>query len=103
MTTLRDDGYLETDDPPVVACFLDKWGVIVTSEGGSRMTVELDGVTTDQTYSHGIPSSYPIRVSAALVAEVWDDDLRIGPVLEGYGNFSVSNLGDWKRKHTEEA
>ncbi len=107
MTKLRDDGCLETDDPVVAACFLGRRGVIVRTEGGSRMPARLDSVAADQTYSHGIPSPYPIRIPAATVAEVECGNSGIEPhwLLLCHSvdvTGSQRTLIQWLRKHTQE-
>ena len=106
MTTLRDDGYLETDDPVVAACFLGKT-VRITTLGGwteskmwriNRRYVDLVACEN---------ASYPIRIPASTVAEVechnigteahW---LMLCHSVDPTG--SQRTLIAWLRQHTQE-
>ncbi len=100
MTTLRDDGLLETDDPVVAACFLgqriDSGYVlcVIRNNGWGSWSGE------EQAREAG---PYPILIPAKTVAEVWDDDLRVGSVLCEYGeDYGRMNLTDWLRTHTQD-
>ena len=80
MTTLRDDGYLETDDPVVAKCCIGE--EVYAGMGGAR--------------SYLIP--------AATVAEVaLDDDGETATNAAGVIGLYQTNgpeLFDWLRKHT---
>lgn len=105
MTKLRNDGYLETDDPVVAACFL-------------RKNIEADNV-------HHIPGAgylnevhstavvvgwtrclYPILIPAQTVAEMcYDDDgvseTREFSIVAMYLDYPNPELDDWISEHTE--
>jgi len=106
MTKLRDDGYLETDDPVVSACFLGQtmgdWGELVSV--GLRLWCDR---MVGQDESH----EYPILISASVVAEVVGFRLDTSEhitnsafVIELFITGEVSNgipvLWDWLSQHT---
>lgn len=102
MTKLRDDGYLETDDPVVAACFLGK---TVFSER-KEQCFELEEVSKAQPYGHFIKPviAYPILIPARTVAEVYDSgDTFTHAVLGSIGMYEhpTMTLDDWLRTHTE--
>ncbi len=104
MTKLRDDGCLETDEPVAAACFL---GRSVKCAPSSDLTLEAvfsDGWQSDErAWDIGDNAyDYPILIPAKTVAEVWDDDLRVGSVLCEYGDFGRERLTAWLRTHTKE-
>ena len=102
MTRLNDDGYLETDDPVVAACFLGQEGLI---EGLDDFLDSVGTLTIGFCDSEGNESTtdYPIRIPAATVAEVWDkaSSIVIG-VLYRVSVDSHVDLLEWLRTHTED-
>ena len=109
MTTLLDTGYLETDDPVVAACFLEKM-VWVEDPDGEQVerclfTLSRCEVCSDYDYP------YPIRIPASTVAEVWGDQpglrLRHGVILAALDESSHDDdihetLLHWIDQHTQE-
>lgn len=109
MTTLRDDGMMETDDPVVAACFL---GCHVHDAGGSGAHDILHQISKDVFFFDEF-SCGTILIPAATVAEVCgfnrvtSADLtnayfHIAIVLAGRGVNGDSALWDWLRTHTQE-
>lgn len=115
MTTLRDDGYLETDDPVVAACFLGK--AVIGLDGAEQVQFTLRQITRyagiDQTAmtKRATAYLYPIRIPAATVAEVANPKTPSGYIVylillwksQGTGSATHSKdpLSDWLRTHTE--
>ena len=113
MTTLRDDGYLSTDDPVVAACFLGRDvksealtvpdGTYRRAPNGEWWGITLDGVYSDFAIWMCGPYSYPILIPAATVAEVAlpDVNYRLYQLI----TYSVpeQRLDNWIHQHTEEA
>ncbi len=111
MTTLRDDGYLETDDPVVMGCFWRK-----KVRGAIAIHVELHhsdefvladmrdlGWTKGVGDGNGNWWDYPIRIPAATVAEVYGQGMQSVPVgpIEAVLFQATDGLRPWLRKHTE--
>lgn len=111
MTKLRDDGYLETDDPVVAACFIGKethsdhmlghigqqimWLFELCAPAKSQVLGE-----DDCWYL------YPILIPAKTVAEVATDeegDESNAAVVIGLYQDPIDNLylADWLRKHAK--
>ena len=81
MTKLRDDGYLETDDPVVAACFIEKVVDVCFEKDSDEMSspevywepLKLYAVAKHCVYiSDFDKGSYPILIPAKTVAEVCD-------------------------------
>lgn len=111
MTRLRDDGYLETDDPVVASCFLEQ---AVCQGSPSAYTYLLSAVSAD-TWSE-MEWGYPILIPAATVAEVIKErsespvfwDVLMWAVMDTEARESeeapdMNSLYRWLRTHTGES
>ena len=101
MTRLRDDGYLETDDPVVTACFLNRKVRQCLRKG----FIKLLGVYSEFWDACGVMTPYPLLIPAATVAEVWEaGDVFVNQVLGAIGMYEhpTYTLGDWLRAHIGE-
>ena len=101
---LRDDGYLETDDPVVAACFLGKEAKFImwdTREPSSEL-YRINAIMPNGWNNHG----WPIRIPAATVAEVceYSDGHVVGYWFELilHARMGGQILADWLRTHTED-
>ena len=106
MTKLRDDGYLETDDAVVAACFLGRNARFIffdtkeISDGlYAVLTIRQDGWNNHD---------YPIFIPAKTVAEVCDKQ-AVNPVplvvlvtATGGRSDAPMKLFAWLRTHTKE-
>ena len=104
MTTLRDDGYLETDDPVVAACFMgrDICGMSCNSDRQEAYDIEtfyLRSVDTSGGCSVNGIYCYPLLIPASTVAEVWGLISAAFLLLCGIESIAMFN---WIRKHTED-
>ncbi len=109
MTTLRDDGYLETDDPVVAVCFLGKEAKFImwdTREVSSEL-YRINAIMPNGWNNHG----WPLLVPAATVAEVcrltkvgefevWQHQSKAWTLVAN--GVDSGKLASWLRKHTEE-
>jgi len=110
MTTLKDDGYLETDDPVVAVCFLDE--KIRFERDHTDSLVELVGVSKDRVDVYppaGLAvdeREYPILIPAKTVAEVWKDADPVKlSALAAATSGRCDNpfpMFDWLTTHTKE-
>lgn len=104
-TTLRDDGYLEINDPIVAACFLDKTVYFVAADSMTTDVLEWIGPT----WFHGtVCEATHIRIPAATVAEVVQGGMfarlaiLIGQSLQGLVDWLDKHAGEiWYGTHTE--
>lgn len=105
MTRLTDDGYLETSDPVVAACFIGEraWSrnspELSNPEGihwsfEMLMAGPLTVLGTDQ-----IVYEYPIRIPAQTVAEAWREEPATTAFMVLY-TIGPVKLHDWLAKHT---
>lgn len=108
MTTLRDDGYLETDSPVMAACFIGKSGIMLSTPL-SWVIRTLEGVFNRGVSTGGVWFDYPIRVPADVVAEVVEIDSNEPNYERFVITLAVYTMGDeaqsvffsdWLRKHT---
>jgi len=85
MTSLRDDGYLETDCPVVAACFLRREVLMRRLGTQLQHETELAAVSDDGVQNwKGAEHCYPILIPAATVAEVCGfRDSMIGNTTHG--------------------
>lgn len=112
MTRLLDTGMLETDDPVVAACFLDKL-VFKRNFAGKPYALSALVIRGKDT---GYPSDWPILITARVVAEVCSFR-RNATTTEDFSDvfwhiaiaLDVDNdddgegvLYDWLRKHVKE-
>ena len=102
MTTLRDDGYLQTDCPVVMATVIDKR--VTDATGRERKLKRVGGKTC--VAHNGDVLAYPILISARVVAEVVDagpsmSNLVLGAI--GMYEHPTYTLYDWLREHTGES
>lgn len=106
MTTLRDDGYLETDDPVVAACFLEFDSGII-DPGICEQTI--DAVCWNAWMNcSGDRYDYPILIPAATVAKVTGfsglyafTNRHEAHTLCAAGRLNRGALHRWLRTHTE--
>ena len=99
MTKLRDDGYLETDDPVVAACFLG----YEAKTGYSLTTVRSDGWDSwSEAEQARYGSAYPIRIPAETFKSVWRSDDAIREFLYQRIRARSIDVLDWFRTHTQE-
>lgn len=100
MTKLRPDGYLETDDAVVAACFL---GHIVDGQDchGQLDTIEFDEPFLIAWGMGQSARSETLLIPAATVAEVWEG-FFIRVVLSHAIDQTKTPIGAWLITHTGE-
>ena len=109
MTKLRDDGFMETDDPVVAACFLDK----EFPDGSMVVGLDIEGVQwfdeNTQTFSnHAFPILIPAKTVAEVIADAvhgsltWFVIVATIPVADGTMAGGDWVLKTWTRTHTKE-
>jgi len=105
VTKLRDNGFLETDDPVVAACFLGQNARFIFFDT-KEISQGLYGVLTirsDGWNNH----DYPILIPASVVAEAVNLNGPISPptfaakVVEFATRVGLPELYPWLRKHTK--
>ena len=99
MTTLRDDGYLETDDPVVQACFLNRF-VQHQEHGWASMRLTCVYFTTRPSMCR-IPASTVAEVTGYRTGNSYDNTAFI---LINHLTMSAKRayqLVPWLRKHTQ--
>lgn len=98
MTTLRDDGYLETDDPVVAACFLGR--TIHLPSGAQVVTA----VNARRVATPTCAVEYPVLVPASAVSQVWNSPqnafVRMVVAWSHPADFDGCDLGRWLGAHT---
>lgn len=98
MTTLRDDGYLETDDPVVAACFIGRQ--IYRGYHETLKSVTETGVgSIDRAWNY-TSCAYPILIPAKTVAEVYDG--RVAIMLRVLLNLTEREMRRWLAPHAKE-
>ena len=115
MTTLRDDGYLQTDDPVVAACFLEKRVVENRKKREGllcRIDVTQKGIVfgvgfweTDRIYKFEYDTK-AILIAAKTVAEVWKDadPVKLSALAAATGGRCDNPfpMFDWLTTYTKE-
>ncbi len=101
-TKLCDGGFMETDDPVVAVCFLERY-VSSPRYLGETVLLAVNRLQVQLQYS-GEQSGwflYPIRIPAATVAEVWrgGNAVATGALACSTGD----SIDEWLRQHTKEA
>ena len=106
MTKLLDSGYLETDDPVVAVCFLEREAprdtLYSVSDNHCEIIAPEGGEDGDLTVQN---QAYPILVPASTVAEVVDARRYLGGHIKEWGIIEMyvgrDSLTEWLRKHTQ--
>jgi len=110
MTKLRDDGFLETDDCVVAACFLGRrarsgrYGIWPKTPPSAMI---IDRVLATRVYAPLGRYSYPILIRASVVRKVWNggiaaEVLHYAVCKEGRERaLRIDVVRNWLRTHTK--
>jgi len=110
MTTLRGDGYLETDDPVVAACFLGFPVYYCDTNTGpetlNQISKDAHGICYDN-WDGFMWASRSILIHAKVVAEVvnafeiksWDQIRRWNIIAEAMEIACTGTLLSWLKEH----